>query len=639
MLGNFFKKHTVEELLEALKEPTFKESKATSILKDVDINHKDDKNRSFLHLMAQDNLVEAIKWLVDNNANINAIDTNGETALMYASKIGATQAVRTLLNFNANADIANNDGRIPIQEAVKNKHKDSYVLLRNKTNNINHKDENGKTLIYDAIDSQIVDIVKDVIRLQKNQVDNNIFFYPNTYGDAEILKYLAAKLDLNSEDKQGRTPLFYLVKNGALNTDSFTYAVSHGADINHVDKDGNTVLMALIEEILELEKDVDPQKIQKELKERINNLIKMIPWLVEENIDSNKGNNDGDNALMLATKHKNLQVVETLLEFEVDPNYINDRNETALAFAAMKGKDNIDVVSLLLDYGARPNIADQDGKTIIEKLLDTELFLRNGKKLKMKFRSEIDENQNYKSVLEEILLNGEVNLTQMNSDGNPYFFDPVQYGNFDLVKMLVKYGADINLKNKDGYNVIYYYMGENITFRRVVDQKNYLVMLRNIISLGADVNSRDDFGGITLHKAILDNDLQTIKILLNAGADINAVDNKGRTMMHNCMWQNKIKIVRLLYSYNKKLINQPDKFGVLPVNYAAFLGYNELVIEMIDSGSYVNNPYRKTHYIFNFLKKFHKNLKPLLENTRNPADHKKVKTLIENMVKEFSVKM
>ncbi len=637
MLGKFFKKHTPEELLEALKDKTFKESKASSILKDVDINHKDDKNRSFLHIVSEENLVEAIKWLIENNANINTIDTNGETPLMYASKVGAVQAVRTLLNYNANADIKNHQERLPIQEAVKNKHKDAYVLLRNKTSNINSKDETGKTLVYDAIDSQIIDIFKDVIRLQKNNVDPKIFFYPNTYGNPEIVKYLSSKLDLNSADDQGRTPLFYLVKNGALNTDSFTFAISQGADINHVDKEGNTVLMALIEEILEIEK--IPSEVTKEDKERVNNLIKMIPWLVEENIDSNKCNNAGDNALMLATKQKHLRVVETLLEFEVDANYINDRNETALGFAAIQGKCNIDVVSLLLDYGARPNISDENGKTIIEKLLDTELFLRNGKKLKMKFRQEINENENYKAVLEEILLNGEVNLTQMNSEGNPYLFDPVEHGNFDLVKLLVKYGADINLKNKEGYNVVYYYMSQNITFRRVVDQKNYLVMLRNIISLGADVNSRDDFGGITLHKAILDNDLQTIKILLNAGADINAVDNKGRSMMHNCMWQNKIKIVRLLYSYNKKLINLPDKFGVLPINYAAFLGYNELVIEMIDSGSYVNNPYRKTHYIFNFLKKFHKNLKPLLENTRNPADHKKMKTLVENMIKEFNVKV
>lgn len=635
MLNKLFKKYTIEDLLEVLKNRTFKDTKADSMLKDIDINYKDETNKSLLHLVVEDNLVESIKWLVANKININVTDTNGDTALMLASKCGAVQSIRILLNLHANADIPNNEGRTPIQEAVQRNYKDAYVLLKEKTKDLNKIDENGRSLIYDAIDSGNIDIVKDVLRMQKNKIDKKIFFYPKTYSNTEVLKFLSGNLDLNTTDEKGRTPLFYLVKNGALNSESLTFALQKGSNINHKDNAGNTVLLALLSEIFEF----DVEDATKEDKAHVKNLIDMIPWLIEEEINYNVCNSNGDNALMLATKHKHLKVVETLLEFEVDPNYINDRNETALAFAAMKGKSNIDVVSLLLDYGARPNIEDENGKTIIEKLIETELFLRSNKKLKMKFRQEIDENENYKSVLEEILLNGEVNLNMLNSEGNPYFFDAVEHRNFDLVKMLVKYGADINQKNKDGYNIVYYYMMKNMTFRRVIDHQQYLIMLRNIISLGADVNSRDDFGGITLHKAILDNDLQTIKVLLNAGADINAVDNKGRNMVHNCMWQNKVKVFRLLYSYNKKLINKPDKFGVLPINYAAFLGYGELVIELIDSGSYVNNPYKKTQYIANFLNKFHKNLKPLLENTRNPADHLKMKTLVENMVKEFNVKL
>ncbi len=630
MLDRLFKKYTREDLLEVLKSSTFKDTKADAILKDVDITYKDEYNKSYLHIVAQDNLLESVKWLVSKKLNVNDIDTDGNTALILAARAGATQTVRALLSYNANADIKNKEGRIALQEALKYNKKDTYVLLRDATKNYTNIDENRKSIIYDAIDSQNIDLVKDVVKLLGNSIDKNILFYSNTYIDSSVLKFIGGNLDLNVTDNKGRTPLFYLIKNGALNSNSFTFAIEKGANVNHLDDQGNNVLLALIQEIIDT---------PEEEKEKIKSLIDMIPWLIDENVDSNRCNKNGDNALMLATKHNHLKVVEKLLDYEVDPNFINDKNETALAHAAIKGKSYIDIVSILLDYGARPNISDENGKTVIEKLLEIELYLRNGKKLKMKARQNIDENENYKSVLEEILLNGEVNLTMLNSEGNPYFFDAVENGNIDMVKMLVKYGADINQKNKDGYNIIYYYMSKNISFRKIADQQNYLIMLRNIISLGADVNSRDDFGGITLHKAILDNDIQTIKVLINAGADINAVDNKGRNMVHNTMWQNKVKIFRLLYSYNKKLINKPDKFGVLPINYAAFLGYGELVIELIDSGSYVNNPYKKTHYIFNFLKKFHKNLRPLLENTRNPADHLKMKTLVENMIKEFNVQL
>ncbi len=635
MFDKFFKKYTETDLLEALKDKVFKASTAEGMLKNVDIQYKDSTNKTFLHIVVELNLVESTKWLISQGVKINEVDIHGDTALMVATKKAATSSVRVLLSKKANANILNNEGRLAIQEAAKNNAITIFTLLKPVTKDLNNKDDNGISLIYDAIDSKNIDIVKNVLKTLQNKVDKNIFFYAGTYKNTEILKFLSGNLDLNTQDDKGRTPLFYLVKNGALSSEAFTYALSKGANIHHLDHNKNTVLMALVQEILTKS---EGEKAKNDAIQ-IKNLIDMIPWLIEEEIDYNLCNSDGDNVLMLATKHKNLEIVENLLEFGVDPNYINERNETALAFAAMKGQSNSKVISLLLDYGARPNIADENAKTIIEKLIDAELFLRNNKKLKMKYREGLDEHENYKNVLEEVLLNGEVNLSMLNSEENPYFFDAVLHGNFNLVKMLVKYGADINVKNKEGYNIVYYLMAKNITFRRVIDQQNYLVMLRNIIGLGADVNSRDDFGGTTLHKAILDNDLQTIKVLLNAGADINAVDNRGRNMIHNTMWQNKVKIFRLLYSYNKKLINQADKFGVLPINYAAFLGYGEFVIELIDSGSYVNNPYRKTPYIFNFLKKFHKNIKPLLENTRNPANQKKMKTLLNNMIKEFSVKI
>lgn len=634
MLNKLFKKHTIEDLLQTLQSDSFNEAKADSIAKDVDLAYLDNNNRSLLHIVAAKNLTEAIKWLMTKKLNINTKDMHGDTALMHSVKEGAIHSVRLLLHFNADANIVDNKGRLPIQEAAASKHLNMFQLLKQKTKNFSNVDKNGHTILYDAIDSQDLEIVEEACKLLDNEIDPRVLFYPKTYANVNILRFFARTLDLNTTDEWGRTPLFYLIKNGALNTDSFSYLLSKGANINHLDKDDNTLLMALVKQIIELD---DMEKVTQEDKEDIANLIEMIPWLVEEEIDYNHCNKNGENPLMYATDKGHLTVVKRLLESDIDPNYINEHNETPLSYAAMKGKSNIDVVSILLDYGARPNIENSASKTVIERLVEAELYIKNDKKIKMKLRQEINKNGEYRAVLEEILLNGEVNLNMLNSEGNPFFFDCVVHKNIDLTKLLVKYGADINLKNKEGYNIIYFYMANNTTFRKVIDQQNYLIMLRNIISLGADVNSRDDFGGITLHKAILDNDIQTVKILLNASADVNAVDNKGRNMVHNCMWQNKLKVFRLIYSINKKLINQPDKFGVLPINYAAFLGYTDLVLELIDLGSFVNSPTKKAPYILNFLKKFHKNVKPLIENTRNPSDKKKIKLLIENMSKEFDI--
>ncbi|NQY22648.1 MAG: ankyrin repeat domain-containing protein [Campylobacteraceae bacterium] len=637
MFSKLFKTYTAEDLIAVLNHATFSESKANSILKDVKINYVNEHKKGFLHMSAENNSIEAITWLLSKKIDMNLCDEDGNTALLLASKLGATEAANLFINAGAKLDERNNEGRTAIQEAVKYSRKSIYISLKKSAKKINNVDLENHNLIFDAVDSQNIEVINDIIVNKLVKVDSSILFYQNTYSKPAILKLILSKAKLNLEetDPNGKSTLFYIVKKGASSIDTFMYALSLGLDINHVDKDGNTVLMELIKYI-----NTDYPRLKDltaDEKLPLINLIDMIPWLIEEEINYNVYNNDGENVLTYVTAINNIDIMKILLEYGVDPNFIDSSNTTALSTAAMKGSSNIEAVSLLLNYGARPNITDNNNKTIIEKLITIELVLHNEKKMKLKEKRNIDETQNYRQVLHEILLNGEVNLTMLNSEEQPYFFDAVFHNNIDLVKSLAKYGADINQRDRENSNIVYKYMAENIAFKKVSDQRLYYIMLKQVITLGADVNARDSHGGITLHKAILDNDIQTIKIILNAGADINAVDARGRNMIHNCMWQNKVKVFRLILSFNKDLLNKPDKFGVLPINYAAFLGYTDLVVELIDNGAYINNPFNKTEYIHNFLKKFHKNLSPLLEKTSNPTDWTKLKSLTENMRKEFNV--
>ena len=179
-------------------------------------------------------------------------------------------------------------------------------------------------------------------------------------------------------------------------------------------------------------------------------------------------------------------------------------------------------------------------------------------------------------------------------------------------------------------------MSQNTSFENENEKKRYINDLKVLLSLKADVNSRDSYGGTTVHKAILDNDIHTVKILLNAvNVDLDAVDNQGRNFIHNTMWKNKTEVFRFVYSKNRALLNKEDKYGVLPIHYAAFLGYADLVSELLDLGAHVNSRSKKSHYILKFLKRFHKNIDILIKNANTPDKLNKISTLIKHMKEEF----
>lgn len=642
MLGNFLRKTTPDDVLKHLKSKTFKESKVNDLLKDVDVNLKFTDGENFLHKIIPLNNIESVRSLIANKINLNTQTPTGDTALHIAARYAVPDTIKAILNAKGDHKILNEQGRFAIQEAILNGRTENYNILSQYEIDYNHKDSNGNSFLKDAIESKNKIIILDLLKNKNLTPESTILLSNNLFSDEEVFSTVIEYIDdVNIKDEEGRNALFYLVKNGIASINMFEILIEKGIDINCSDINGDNVLLYLLKYIVNIsQKDSENEdaKVGKKLSsEELKNLMDIIPVIIENDIIKKICNNDGDNILSLCIKSLNKELLALLLDYNIDPNLETSSKETPLTIAAIMGTQANELLYLLLDYGANPNIRDENNQTLIEKLIDIELFKKNGKKLLSSQRRKIDENSDYLLILDAILTNAEVHLTDYNSKDEPYIFELITYGNMHLIKLFLKNGADINQRDANGLNIIYKYIGENTTFRRESEQKNFYSNLKTIISFGANVNAKDSFGGITLHKAILENDIQTVKIILHSGADINAVDNRGRNMVHNCMWKNKIKTFRLIYTFNKKLINEPDKFGVLPINYAAFLGYKDLVLELIRTGSHINNPEKKTPYILNFLKRFHPSIATLKDSAVTNAEKNTIQVLLDNMKKEFLI--
>ncbi|MFA9374916.1 MAG: ankyrin repeat domain-containing protein, partial [Poseidonibacter sp.] len=547
-------------------------------------------------------------WLVKKGLDINAEDSSGQTPLVIAIENKNIEMIKILLRLNADVNHVNFYKRIALQECAKFGNIEIYDLLEKLTVKKENIDTHGQNIIFDAVLSKNEEMIKKI-----------------------LLNRSPSKIDFKQVDENNQNFLFHFIKSDIENEELIEEVILNNSDlINHQDKNGNTVLIEAVKVLL------SKKTIYSKEEEPLYYFIKsMCLAKIDETIENKKS----ESALFLAINSKNLEAIKLLLDAGISPNIQDKNGNTPLSTVAVKGEKFLPIVSLLIDYAANPDIKDNEDKTIIEKLIDIELFLLNEKQISPKLKKIVDKTSgNYFNVLEKILYRSEVNLKKLNSQKEPYFYEASVYGHVKLIKLLTKYGADINQSIEGGLNIIYKLMSVFKDEEDEVKLSKYYITLRTVIKMGANVNTRDDFGGITLHKAILDNDIQTVTILISLGADIEAIDNRGRNMVHNTIWKNRNKIFRLICSRNKNLLNMTDKFNVLPIHYAAFLGYTDLVLELMHLGAHINSTLVKAPYIIKFLERFNKNLSTLVNQTKNPTDRKKVSDLVTHMRKEFEVK-
>ncbi|WP_369800005.1 ankyrin repeat domain-containing protein [Wolbachia endosymbiont of Ctenocephalides felis wCfeT] len=95
------------ELLKELKEKQFQE-----------INSKDEKGNTILHLAAEYASGETIKLLIEKGADINAKNDKGETPLHRAAHKGKVRNVRGIIKTGCDINARDNELSTPLHHAV-----------------------------------------------------------------------------------------------------------------------------------------------------------------------------------------------------------------------------------------------------------------------------------------------------------------------------------------------------------------------------------------------------------------------------------------------------------------------------------------------------------------------------------------
>jgi ankyrin repeat protein len=139
------------------------------------------------------------------------------------------------------------------------------------------------------------------------------------------------------------------------NLEMVKFLVSEGADVNMVNNNGGTALMAASEK----------------------GNLEIVKFLVSKGADVNAVNNNGNTALMLASENGNLEMVKFLFSEGADVNAVNNIGNTALMNASMFGR--LKVVQFLVSKGADVNMVNNNGRSALTITPDIHIIRFLGK--------------------------------------------------------------------------------------------------------------------------------------------------------------------------------------------------------------------------------------------------------------------
>lgn len=374
--------------------------------------------------------LDSVKYFVENNANIKAYDSAGNTPLHLASSNGKLEVVLYLLQRGSDVNAINKNVSTPLHLAAKNnhlgitnaliKHK-AKINARNKNSltplhlclsypqivecllqngaDPNVEDNKRNTLLYNAIENDFPPItffylLKHGVDLSQNPL---ILHYAIENKNWEAVDYLLdQKLDLNEKDSHARSPLYLALKNKA-DLETIKILIAKGASINEVDRAGYSILHYAVDFANEQVFDF---------------LLKCISSVNQQN------RLERETPLHLAVKGENRNIIVLLCKAKADVNVKDRLGNTPLHLAV--GKINVkkerrsyrekhevdqETVELLIKAGANVNEKNNLGKTplhIVVELSHGNFYLDSVSQKK----------------LIRLLLNSKANVNAQDNDGN-----------------------------------------------------------------------------------------------------------------------------------------------------------------------------------------------------------------------------
>lgn len=502
-----------------------------------------------------------IKELVLNyGKDINQTGDGDIGGLYQAVKNDNIKAVKFFIENNANVEIATFDGTTPLVLAIEeNKPKIVELLIKEGKANIYgvYAKETEKYPIYCAVKNKNLNIIK--ILLDNNfdlKRESYILSYAMENSDENIVKYLVENgADMYSYEI---TALYQAVLN--LNPKLVEYFLDKGASIEKAggtDVYGN-IMMAAAGSKFNNSNDKSPVDLTL-LEKSAENSAKIMQMIIDK-VDKKLINDslEGKTPLIIAVGNSYIDTAKILIENGANINAVDIEGWSALSYAVNNG--DIEIAKLLLENKAK--IKDELLIAIKSPIVESRI---NMMKLLIDNKANInytDENgfsplniaiESGDMELTKFLITNGANVNSLMQDGVSLIGYAIAQNNMDLLQILIENGANVNYTNGDSWADTPLQTASRLGLDNVV---------RILLTRNADINAVDMNGNTALHTAALNSQLSIVKLLLEKNPNLDIQNKVGNTALHLAVISGNIDIVGelVLKGANTRIRNNDGKY-------------------------------------------------------------------------------
>jgi uncharacterized protein len=369
--------------------------------------------------------------LLDAGADVNAVDPAGETMLMTAARVGVVDAVKLLLDRGAVVDAKDPEfQQTALMVAVRENRPAVVKLLIERHADVNSQIRTGRPPAFVLPNSvpgfgHGIGIVRGGLpeRGSRYLIPGALtpLLYAARDGRLESARMLvAAGANVEAKDANEITPLLMAITNNHM--DVARFLIERGAQINVVDWYGRTPLWAAVET---RNMDVDNG-------EPFENGVDRAPVLEVIRILLNKGADPNTRTRETPPiRRQMLRVTGSLA-------WVDFTGQTPFLTASLAG--DVDVMRLLLDYGADPYVPTFEGTTPLMAAAGINWVVDQT----------YDEGP--KALLEAVKMCYELGMdvNAVNSMGLTAVHGAANRGSDDIIQFLVDKGARLDVKDKEG---------------------------------------------------------------------------------------------------------------------------------------------------------------------------------------------